>query len=630
MKAEQSWQKIDIVPSLSLLLISCYFIWVRWCQMDSLIAGDACRWIFEIARAAQGELFYRDFAWQYAPFSISLFSIFLKIFGTSFQTVQILLDILGLLVVFLTWRIALRVLHPGIAFAVALGFVCVGATSESEFALFSLKIYTPAVLTGTIGTLLFAGEMIDYWQDGSLTNRRLILLSIGSFIGLTSKPEYILAIIAGLSVMMVLDLKRHFSNSATLQWCRHYLKLISACVLPAIMAYLLLGYFTGFSNLITAISGYGFMAVCCPWWPTGIGFYGAMAALGEAIAIATILSLVRGKDFYRVYRLRYVLLWLIAITGMVILYSYLPYATGNFAGAASRVQGLNKYWQQILYLGSSNGALLPVCWASIFLWVYLAISIISNWTVKERLSDNQSFIFPLLTLPVAMSIRGLFYSNFSVLPTLPSAAYAFWFILGGHLLARFLHMPDRLKLDVKHIQIVPMVLWITMGIFIGYGATRLIVGKDRGQYRLLETVRGRVYLKDYQPSASCYNYVIAHSAPDSLIVEIPYGGGLAFAAQRTSPIYSTQFAFLAVPDPYLNLDLARLKAAPPALVIAFDDDRLGTVYGVNSKCRCTFPRLVWMSETTPFDINKTYPVVDYIKANYHKEFQIDKYVILSP
>ena len=144
-----------------------------------------------------GELPYRDFTWQYPPLSIFVLGGAFRLFGATFATAQVVIDLLSSLLVFCVWQFARRLLSRGPAFAIVLLFAAVGgAQCAYAFPLFSLTIYTPAILTGSIGVLLACTALVDLVRMGRLRVGGWIQLALGSLLALLSKPECAIVIAA--------------------------------------------------------------------------------------------------------------------------------------------------------------------------------------------------------------------------------------------------------------------------------------------------------------------------------------------------------------------------------------------------------------------------------------------------
>src|SRR5512139_1064792 len=208
---------------LSLVIISAFcalFMVLHWSKLDSLW-GDPARWLFEAYRSANGEVLYRDFAWQFPPLSLLLMSGAFRLFGSTFEVAQLVLNVLSLIVVLLVWVVARQIMSARLALAVTIASViAIALGGGPDFRFFSLQLYTPAQLTGLIGTLLLAWSLIASVQDGALTTGRWLALSLGSSIGLLSKPEYAAANVAALIAFILADARMGEVNKPVGLWLR--------------------------------------------------------------------------------------------------------------------------------------------------------------------------------------------------------------------------------------------------------------------------------------------------------------------------------------------------------------------------------------------------------------------------
>lgn len=263
-----------------LLLVCALFIWLRWAKLDELLWGDPVHWLHEVSRVAGGELPYRDFSFQYPPFTAFFFGWGFRLFGTTFTAASALINFWSLAVVLLCYRLTRFFLPPGLRFPACFLLVCVCATSLTNFNLFSYRIYTPALETGAAGALLSLVAMLRVLRSEGSSAGNIAGIAAGSAIAILSKPEFALAEICALLLFWLLNGRRGWN-----------LKVIALSLLPAAVLYALVARAAGFANLRAGISGYGLATFSCPWWPTGIGAFGAAAALSEALLIAFGLSL---------------------------------------------------------------------------------------------------------------------------------------------------------------------------------------------------------------------------------------------------------------------------------------------------------------------------------------------------
>src|SRR5512136_1519385 len=206
---------------------------LRWGKLDSLW-GDPARWLFEAYRSASGETLYRDFAWQFPPLSLLLISGVFRLFGGTFEAAQVMLDALSLIAVLLLWVVARRIMPAGLALAATIaGVIAIATGGGPDFRLFSLQLYTPALLTGLIGTLLLAWSLIAALQRGVMTMGTWLALSLGSTIGLLSKPEYAAANVAALVIFVLVDARVGPGAKSIAVWLRRSALVLALGLLPA-------------------------------------------------------------------------------------------------------------------------------------------------------------------------------------------------------------------------------------------------------------------------------------------------------------------------------------------------------------------------------------------------------------
>ncbi len=594
-----------------LLSICIFFSVLHWGKMSSLW-GDQARWLFEAYRAASGEVVYRDFMWQFPPLSLWLMSAAFQLFGGTFEVALIVLDVLGLCLVGLMWLIARRLVSSWLAWVTVIAFTCaVGFEGGPNFTFFSLNIYTPAQLTGLIGLLLLVWSIIAYLQTGVLSRQRWLTIGLGSTIGLLSKPEFAVGSIAGLIALMLIDRRGGFRTKPIGDWLRYYAGVISIGLLPALSTYLIIGSQVGAGNLVAGLSGYGAAAFVCPWWPTGISLFGIAAALGRGALMLAVLTFSKRTILLRKYRWRYFALWIGGGLGLVLTVIYLPVSL-NMNGYSSITMIVI-----VDYAFGLGTALTTVLWASVIGWVILIVRALRG----TSLSDRSRLLIVLWSIALALSARGLFGDVNAVTPLVALASFPLWTILAVTMLLDALNrlMPNGSAAESR----------ITFGLLIVFGAIRFGLGIHAAQgqvYSLLSTEAGTIALADNQ-SAAVYQYVVSHTIDHEAILDLDYGGGINFAARRGSPVYSTQFIYLAPDQKYRIADFDRISRQPPALIIANDQPNFNVTFGVLAPTRCTFPRLVWRPDQLAYDPAEVFPVVDYIQSHYVPVAQFGDIVI---
>ena len=587
---------MDLVPLLAMCAV---FAWLRWDKLDELLWGDPVHWLHEVSRVAAGELPYRDFSFQYPPFTAFFFGWGFRWFGATFATASVLINFCSFAVVLLCYALTRYLLPAGLRLPACFLLVCVCSTSLTNFNLFSYRIYTPALETGAAGALLSLLGMLRVLRNRGSSGVNLAMIAAGCGVAFLSKPEFALA--NGCALVLFTFLHRRF---------RWDVAMLAVSILPAVALYAWLAHEVGLRNLMAGISGYGLATFACPWWPTGIGVFGVAAALGEALLIATVLSFPWRKDFERHFGAAYRRARMLAIPGTFVFLAYIAMLN---RGALTSSESLARKAMLILpSLVWTAPVLLPVMWMLILLFIYLA--------ARARHSD----LLMVLIFPVVMSSRTWFGSTQGVTADIAAACYPFLLVLGPWLLWSFLSKPS------ARIPAVPMVAAIA----IAYGLARLAGGAslltDRN-YRTLDTAAGAVRISDYSPAIEIYRYVAAHTAESDYVLEIPYGGGINFASGRRNPIFDTMLFNMEIPREYQQQDLERMERQPPKLIVAQDAPRFGTnfSFGAAGNRACVCPRLVWEPDRPSFDPDYVYPLVDYIARNYYPVLHVGGKVILE-
>jgi hypothetical protein len=616
----------DVVNLAALGLLCATFMSLRWVKLEDLLWGDPVHWLHEVSRVAAGDTPYRDFSFQYPPLTAYFFGWGLRYFGKSFMTAQILADFWSLAVVFLSYALMRYVLPRTLHLPVGFMLTAVGVTSLTNFNLFSFRTYTPALQSGAAGALLSLWGMLECLRRGTLGAGARWMIIAGSFLALLSKVEYAFAQCCALLLLAAVSWRRLSTWEGFPEWFRSNLRLILFSILPASAVYLVLAWQAGPRNLMAGISGYGLATFACPWWPTGVGVFGAAAAVGEAIAIAVLLSLPWRSRFIARFGSRYLRLCVFAVPGALIFGAYKVYQNqGALMGGHSAGEMLKLILPSLLW---STSVFLPVMWTAILAFVVLSLKFFrSPSSLKAGESIGDLLIF--LVFPVAMCPRALFGTTQSVFPEVAAVCYPFVLILGPYFLWRFLS-----SISDANANFVPATLMVAV-IAISYGMIRLIGGASlltAGQYHTLETEAGRVRITDYDTAAEIYAYVTAHTAKSDYVLELPYGGGVNFASGRPSPIFDTQLYGMAMPARYQEMDLRRIQERKPKLIIVEDSPQFGTYYGYGLKGNraCVCPRLVWMPDRPSWDPSVVYPVVQYISRHYRPALRIGGKAVLVP
>lgn len=587
----------DLFNLLAVTGICLLFAALRWCKLNTLLREDPSMWLFQVGRAAWGELPYRDFTWNYPPLTMWLFAPWLRFFGVTFQAVQAAIDLLSLLIVLLSYWLLRYLLPKSLHVPVVLVLVAIGATAQTKFTLFSLLTYSPSLNLATIGLLLMMIGIVRYFQSDRLWVGNGLLIAAGAFISQTSKPESLLASGALLALIFI----------AKTKW-RPYLGLLAASTIPALVAYALEAAWVGPENLKAGVTGYGLATFACPWWPTGLGVYGALASLAQTVAIAALASLPLWREFQSRYGRRYRIFLIAAVPCLALYLSYYWYLNRGVLESDHTLK--YKIVQVVPLLFWTSPVLLPVMWTGIFLSCY--------W-IWKRPRDP---LFVALLVPVVMSSRSLFGTTLYPTTEVSAVCYAFFILTGPVLLWRFLNAAAPRSWRPAAIVGAILVVYAAMRVAGGY---QLLAN---GRYTTLSTNAGDVRLLLDDGSAGIYQYVLAMTQPGDMVLDIPYGGGINFATGRRGPAFSTMYEQLRPTPAHQHRDLDGVRRNPPKVVIADEGRAFHTLYGWHEKMDCPCPRIVWEPDQLSGDPDYTFPLVQYIEDHYRVDRKIGSKIVL--
>ena len=613
--------------NVALIVASCAILaYLRWVKMDTLVFGDTPRWLFEAQRVAAGEVPYRDFSWQYPPFSVLLLGWTMRWFGVTFAVAQVFIDIVSIGLVLAIYSLVRLLLPRFLLIPVMFCFVAVCGTSLLFFNLFSFLTYVPALQTGAGGFLLFLLGVLTYVRTGKMKAMSWLMVTVGAFVAASSKPETFVAVYSTLVLLAIIDRNYWFHGRKSKDWFFHYVKLGVACAGPVLAAYLWTGTLAGFANMMEGITGYGLAGATCPWWPTGLGIFGAASALGEAAFIASALSLTRRRHFVAHFGRTYYFGLAGGLVGACVYLAYVFFNNWNLLTGSRSI--VDKIW----YSGQStfwtSAVLLPVMWSCVVLWLYLVVRLFLRG--NQRQSADCFTILVLLTGPVAMSARGWFNWSLGIRTDVPGVCYPFFLVLGPYLTWRWLAVggpaPDLEAGARARAGIAVVALLTTYGLLRVIGAYPHLF--SNGPYHDMSTLAGNVRLTDYKTDSEIYRFVVENTSPSDTVLDLPYGGGINFAAHRLSPFFDTQFRHVSMPERFLEKDLEGLRQHPPKVVIADSGPSYGATYGLKS-CTCVFPRLVWAPGTKSV-VDKVFPAIVDIEQNYRVAKVVGQKLLLVP
>lgn len=595
----------------------------QWLKLDNLVYGDSVRWLLEAYRQAHGEVVYRDFSFPYPPLGLWVVAWMFQLFGSSFAVAQLTLDVLSCALCLVCWMLARRLLPRRTALVVVVLMALGGASNIGNFALFSLRLYAPSLLTGLVGILAFTIPLVDglrspgpgdWYGSGG---KQAVLFVLGPLAACLSKIEFALAIPAACLTFSLLRYL-HSPRKAPGRALARALVMTIFAVGPSVTVLALVGHSVGKRQLFEALGCYGVARKTCPWWPTGLGLLSTAAVLARGLAMAAVTSLVSFRRLSSRWGWRYHGFLALSALGLLVVFLQTPYAIADFG--ASQFRGTSRAVLAIRYFLSLNGVLLPVMWGGIgFFFVAIV------WIFLRR--PAQTRIEPwILLLGIGLSISGrsLFGDLFGRVPIVAQSAYPIWFIVAGGMGLAFLGMIRKRGWPSNEVLLAVVLL--------GYGGMRMLnqLATDRAsRYQTLETEAGPVRLRSFDVSARLYHEVLQLTTPSSRMLEVPFGGGMTFASHRKSSLFLTIFSAL-YPSPFIEeLDVASLRRSPPALVIAMRGPGLGSSKGL--ALACGFPHFDFKGPVHEPGGEPPYPSLVEIEREYRQIDQIgDRIVLVRP
>jgi hypothetical protein len=601
-------------------LLSLLGIALKWLKLNSLVSMDPGWWMNQAGRMASGEMPYRDYFWPYGPLSIAVLAYPMRWFGLRFVVAQITVDLLSIAVVVLIYLLAKRVLPAPLPEVFCLLLVCIGITVRTYFSLFSLISYTPSVHIAAIGLLLLMLGCVRHVQAGRIEKKNLALMVVGSWIACLAKQEPLLASVVTMAALAWLDRSLLFASNRA-AWLRHYAWLGLACFAPPAAVYLALIPVVGWAKFSGNLRGFGLTSISCAWWPTGYGLLGAVAALGAALFVVGCGSLVRAGAWLRRFHTGAVFLWIAALAGAA---SFMAFEWGIFSGLlfgeGSVVHRAIQYGPRLF---ATIMVLRPVLWSAMFFLFWIGW----QWASGRRRTRGAAIDILLIVVPVVMSTRSLFGSTLAATLEVPAISYPFLIFLVPYLLFRAMRMPD------GGTSVSPAPAWTCVALMVFYSAVRIGGGYSDlwGPYPEVHTRAGTVRLAEAAIEGPMYDYVVRNTPPGGSILEMPFGGGLAFAAHLRTPTFSNAFSFLTPPETIQEEDLRRVEADPPSFVIGDSSEpRLSTLYGTRGTLGCSFPAILWLPNKPSSLPDYVFPFYQFFEEKYRVDRDFKNWRLLRP
>ena len=610
----------------AILGLSAAAVVLMWTKVHSLIWFDPAWWLQEVFRFARGQVPNRDFCWQYPPLSIFVVGLALRWFGERFEVAQAAIDLLSLGVVFGCYLWARRLLPRSLHLVCIALVIAVGATTQTYFSLFSFLTYGPSLHVAACGILLLMLGVLRHVCSGVEDRAAYWLTGTGAAISLTSKPEAIVATLALFTVLAAADRLVSFRSASWHAWMAHYAKLAVLWFVPGIAIYIAVGAWAGFRDTLMGVIGYGLGSMACPWWPTGFGLLSAASALGLAAFVFAAATLVERRLWVSLLgQRRYGMLWAAAVAGLCV--CAVREAVFHHELLRSAMPVTSKIRALLPDLLATSAIFRSGEWAMIAYWIWIVAGAIRARAIERwRLA-----VLLVLTLPVSLSIRSLFGTHMSGLPEIPAISYPIVLLLTPWVLLRMLSLPHRPTESVA-VEGARRPVAVVGALVAGYIAVRIVGGwpdvLSPSRYTAMDTIAGTIHVRDFDDTRRVYDYVMAHTTPADPILEIPYGGGIGVATGRPSYSFITFWQDIPMPERYQERDLETIRAHPPRVIVAEDEEHFGSNYGVRGCHGCTFPEISWMPDRLSWRPGYVYPSIQWIEANYKTDARVGKWVLL--
>ena len=207
---------------------------------------DLLRWIYETQLLSSGRELYSEITWQYPPISIYIYSFITNFFGMTINGIIFINTLISGLIIFNLYKTLVNFdLKKPAAIIVIISCMFI-TLSSNHFRLFSLQLYTPAVIIGALGLTFVMSSIGSLYKHQNVKSSSLIFMILGVTLAILSKPEYGIGAIA-LAFLGTVKLK-------------YYKTLVQGCL--AVLALIYIFYlFTlaevPLQSVIDGISGFG-------------------------------------------------------------------------------------------------------------------------------------------------------------------------------------------------------------------------------------------------------------------------------------------------------------------------------------------------------------------------------------
>jgi len=608
---------IAVILSLSLV-----FTITSWGKLPSLFYTDIGRWLNIVERFANGETAYRDYAWQYGPLPLIVMGSIMRVFGATFDTVQIMMDVQSAVIVVLAYLLARKTLPRNLHLAVMALFICTLATSTTYFSVFSLLTYSAASPGAAIGCLLLLLGGYSYLEGRRRSG--FAVLAAGCWISLLTKQDAMVTAPAVVVLVLAIDYRLR-EPEVRQRWILHAVLACAVCFIPPGAVYLAFAAKSGFGLVLKNLDSFGLASHICPWWPTGFGLLGALGALGAGAAVMGLSMLPDSKRWRAYLGSRTSAFAVVAVAGAMIFAAYEWLDLRALFDDPASVP----VWRLLRELLSTNTVFRPVQWFALCLCATLLWKL-APWK-KRPISLVEAQLLLFTTVVALSSSRGWFSNAMGTTPEVPAVTHPFVLLLGPLLLLRWLERPYGITAAVPASgEKTPARVVILLSL--AYAGIRLVGAYPElisdQKYSRLHTSAGDVKLKFGDEEIAIYNYIVSSTKSSDSILEIPMNGGLNFATKRRNPAYNSLFWENRPELWLLESELNRIRQDAPEVIVAEDAPRYGIYYGYPYRILCPCPRLVWVPDALAGDPDVVLPIEPYIREAYHADRKIGMWILL--
>ncbi|TAK86024.1 MAG: hypothetical protein EPO20_09530 [Betaproteobacteria bacterium] len=613
----------DFVAWTGLAMYCVFLSWFNWAVMPPELAfsGDVARWLAEAYRVSLGEAPYRDFSWQFPPLAAYFYGWAFSAFGATYGTASLLGAILSTADVLLTYAVARRFLDRPLAVAAVVLFATAGGFNFKNFALFGLRIYSPAMLLGYGGVLALVLGLDGFVRARAWSLRDVLLVVLGTFICLSAKPEFAISAVVGLGIAFALDIAATPSRERSRVAVRSLI-VATAFVAPAIAFYGWVAAQAGFPALLEGVMGYGISGLSCPWWPTGAGLVAVAGALVMGVtALAGLAALDAASTRGRVP----LILFAIGIPASLAALWFFAYLYGEGPGPLAIARQIANF----------SNAMLVALWISLgwlLLRVWQATAGGNGIALRDPALQAELLLF---AVTVAPSVRSLFTKN--SVNSIPMAAIASYPLLcvSALVVARgvlaYCENPEIQRRRITRATLAILIMALLYSVARVAGFVRLF---DPWPPVALQTRAGTMYVNnaDAELYGKLYPYLEGRVKEGEFLAELGYGGGWTFALHSRSPLFLTQTFLFAPSESRLAQEKRRLEISPPRAVVAPDTpDGRWALWGIPGNFGCTFPRVAWRTDVPSDRPEIAFPAIDYLRQKYVPVMRVPgRAVVLEP